>query len=60
VARKLGISNSGLVRAGVSDSMTTAEIRELLDEMPPWLEAEREKQAAVRAENARRKGNLGD
>ncbi len=55
VARKLGISNSGLARAGVSDSMSTAEIKALLDEMPPWLEAERERQAAVRAENARLK-----
>jgi len=55
VARKLGISNSGLARAGVSDSMATAEIKALLDEMPPWLEAERAKQAAVRAENARLK-----
>jgi len=55
VARKLGVSNSGLARAGVADSMTTAEIKALLDEMPPWLEAERQKQADVRAENARRK-----
>lgn len=55
VARKLGISNSGLARAGVSDAMTTAEIKALLDEMPPWLEAERSTQAAVRAENARLK-----
>ena len=60
VARKLGISNSGLARAGVSDSMTTAEIKALLDEMPPWLEAERETQAGVRAENARLKGRDAD
>ena len=53
VARKLGISNSGLARAGVSDSMTTDEIKALLEQMPPWLEAERATQAAVRAENAR-------
>ena len=29
--------------AGVSDSMTTAEIRALLDERPEWLVNEREK-----------------
>lgn len=45
VARRLGVSNSALARAGVSDSMTTAEIRALLDEMPEWLVAEREKRA---------------
>lgn len=53
VARKLGISTSGLARSGVSDSMTTAEIKALLDEMPDWLAHEREVQAGVRAENAR-------
>jgi len=53
VAGRLGISNSGLARAGVSDSMTTAEIRALLDEMPAWLEAERATQAGVRQEQAR-------
>lgn len=53
VAGKLGISNSGLARAGVSDSMTTAEIKALLAQMPAWLEAERETQAGVRAEKIR-------
>lgn len=43
VSRRLGISNSALARAGVSDAMTTAEIRALLDERPEWLVAEREK-----------------
>ena len=43
VSRRLGVSNSALARAGVSDSMTTAEIRALLDEMPEWLVEEREK-----------------
>lgn len=45
VARRLGVSNSALARGGVSDSMTTAEIRALLDEMPEWLVAERDKHA---------------
>lgn len=44
-ARRLGVSNSALARAGVSDSMTTAEIRALLEERPQWLILEREKHA---------------
>lgn len=43
VSTRLGVSNSALARAGVSDSMTTAEIRALLDERPEWLVVEREK-----------------
>lgn len=45
VSRRLGVSNSALVRAGVSDSMTTEQIRALLANMPPWLTVEREKHA---------------
>lgn len=45
VARRLGVSNSALGRAGVSDSMTTAEIRTLLTDLPDWLVGEREKHA---------------
>jgi hypothetical protein len=45
VARRLGVSNSALARAGVSDSMTTSEIRALLADMPEWLSVEREKHA---------------
>src|SRR5690606_10178745 len=43
VSRRLGVSHSALARAGVSDSMPTAEIRALLDEMPEWLVVERAK-----------------
>lgn len=43
VSYRLGVSNSALARAGVSDSMTTAEIRALLEERPEWLVDEREK-----------------
>ena len=43
VSRRLGVTNSALARAGVSDHMTTAEIRALLDEWPEWLVVEREK-----------------
>ncbi len=53
VARKLGVSNSGLARAGVDDVLTTAQIKALLEEMPDWLVAERATHAAVREEAAR-------
>jgi hypothetical protein len=49
VARRLGISNSGLARAGAPDVMTTAEIKALLVEMPEWLVVERARQAATRS-----------
>lgn len=45
VARRLGISNSGLARAGQPDVMTTAEIKQLLVEMPEWLVDERARHA---------------
>jgi hypothetical protein len=48
VARRLGISNSGLARAGQPDVMTTAEIKQLLVDMPEWLAAERARLAATR------------
>lgn len=53
VAQKLGISTSGLARAGVDDVMTTEQIKELLITMPEWLVMERSRQAAVHEENAR-------
>lgn len=53
VARKLGVSNSGLTRAGVSDSLTADEIAALLADPPEWLIRERESYAAVRAEDER-------
>jgi hypothetical protein len=49
VARRLGISNSGLARAGQPDVMTTAQIKQLLGEMPDWLAAERARLAATRS-----------
>ena len=48
VARKLGVSNSGLGRGGVTDALTTAEIKTLLEQMPAWLVEERAKLAASR------------
>ncbi|EAR24116.1 hypothetical protein A20C1_02589 [marine actinobacterium PHSC20C1] len=53
VAQKLGVSTSGLARAGAPDVMTSAEIKALLVEMPQWLVAERSVHAAVNDENAR-------
>ena len=53
VARKLGVSNSGLARGGVTEALTTTEIKALLADPPSWLVTERATQAAVRAENAR-------
>ncbi|MGV8880730.1 MAG: DUF5997 family protein [Rhodoglobus sp.] len=53
VAQKLGISTSGLARAGAADTMTTAEIKTLLETMPEWLVTERATQAAVREEAVR-------
>ncbi len=53
VAAKLGISNSGLARAGIDESLTTAEIKALLVAPPAWLVQERATQAAVRAEKVR-------
>lgn len=49
VAGRLGVSNSGLARAGITEPLTTAEIGAILDEAPDWLEIERERQKAVRA-----------
>jgi hypothetical protein len=53
VAQKLGISISGLARSGVEEPLTTAEIKSLLETMPPWLVEERARQAAVRDEAER-------
>ena len=53
VAQKLGISVSGLARAGAADTMTTADIKVLLERKPEWLVVERARQAAVHEENAR-------
>jgi len=53
VARKLGVSVSGLARAEITDALTTAEISALLESPPAWLVTERATQAEVRAENTR-------
>jgi hypothetical protein len=53
VAHKLGVSTSGLSRAGVTDALTTAEITALLANQPDWLRTERATHAEVHAENMR-------
>ena len=57
VARKLGISTSGLARAGVADTMTSVEIKSLLEQQPEWLVVERATHAAVQDDNARIKAD---
>ncbi|MGW4246084.1 DUF5997 family protein [Nocardia sp. NPDC004722] len=53
VARKLGISNSGLARNEVSDSLDAEEIAALLADPPAWLVQERENLIEVRKEAER-------
>jgi hypothetical protein len=53
VARKLGVTISGLARGGVEDALTTDEIHGLLEKMPAWLWQERFNLAAVRDEEVR-------
>ncbi|GAB3821910.1 DUF5997 family protein [Kribbella italica] len=52
VAAKLGVSISGLARAGVMDPLTTDEIEALKDEFPEWLRRERNTHAEVQREAA--------
>jgi hypothetical protein len=53
VAAKLGVSTSGLARSGVTEALTTAQIKDLLTNRPEWLQRERETQAKVREEKKR-------
>lgn len=55
VASKLGVSISGLARAGITEALTTDEIEALKAEDPDWLHHERAVQADVRAEAVRQK-----
>lgn len=52
VAARLGVSISGLARAGVTDALTTEEIDAIRTENPDWLERERATQAEVRRQEA--------
>lgn len=53
VAGKLGISNAGLARGGITEALTTEEITALLQSPPEWLVQERAIQAEVRDEKIR-------
>lgn len=53
VAARLGVSISGLQRAGVGEALTTEEITALLADPPQWLIDERAGLEAVRAEEQR-------
>ncbi|MFE6741825.1 DUF5997 family protein [Streptomyces tubercidicus] len=53
VAARLGVSISGLARAGVTEALTTEQIDALKQENPEWLQQERTTQAEVRKEAAR-------
>ncbi|GAA3632262.1 DUF5997 family protein [Streptomyces chitinivorans] len=55
VAAKLGVSNSGLARGGITEPLTTEQIEALKAENPEWLRKERATQAEVRREAARLK-----
>lgn len=53
VAAKLGVSISGLARAGITEPLTTAQIDALKSENPDWLQQEQATQTKVRQQSAR-------
>jgi len=59
VARKLGVSRSGLARAGVTDALDADQIGALIADPPEWLVREREIHRDVLAEKARLKATQG-
>jgi hypothetical protein len=52
VAARLGVSISGLARAGITEALTTDDIEAIRAENPDWLERERTTQAEVRRQEA--------
>jgi hypothetical protein len=60
VAAKLGVSISGLARAGVMDPLTTDEIEALKEEFPEWLRRERNTHAEVQREAAELKAEKAE
>ena len=53
VADRLGVSISGLVRAEITEPLTTAQIAALKEEQPEWLRRERNTRAETQREEAR-------
>jgi len=60
VARKLGVSVSGLARGEITEPLTTEQISALLQERPEWLVNERAVHAGVQSENARVKAKRAE
>jgi hypothetical protein len=52
VAARLGVSISGLARAGITEALTTDDIEAIRVDNPDWLEHERATQAEVRRQEA--------
>ena len=59
VAARLGVSISGLARAGITDALTTEQIEAIKAQNPEWLQHERDIQAEFRQETARLKETRG-
>ncbi|WP_271215948.1 DUF5997 family protein [Streptosporangium carneum] len=55
IAAKLKVSVAGLLRNGITEPLTTAEIEALKAENPEWLEREQSLQVEVRKEALRLK-----
>ncbi|RZU10929.1 hypothetical protein EV645_6086 [Kribbella rubisoli] len=55
VAARLGVSISGLARAGITEALTTDDIEAIRADNPDWLEHERTTQAEVRRQAAEQK-----
>lgn len=53
IAQKLGISTSALVRAGITEALTTEQINAIKEENPDWLVRERQVYVDFKAEEAR-------
>jgi len=60
VARKLGVSRSGLARAGITEALDADQIGALIADPPAWLVRERETHREVVAEKARLRAVSGD
>jgi hypothetical protein len=55
VAQKLGVSRSGLGRAGITEALDAGQVGALIADPPEWLVRERESYREVVAEKARLK-----
>lgn len=60
VAQKLGVSRSGLARAGITEALDVDQIGVLIADPPEWLVRERETYREVVAEKARLKAAARD